>query len=596
MKRTDLLKPRAPASIRVRLGLALAIALLPVLILSGVQADLEFRRESREQSASLLAAAQRSAASANSRIETAQILLQALAPETGGPDCPQRLAAVARRVPGYQNLIRFDAAGRVACAAAAAPADPGRAGRPWFRALAVGAPMVVARDAGAIYARAPSILVATPIPGPDGRFTGAMASVIAVSSLRPDQVVGALPPGADVTVFDLQGRRLTGLDLGPLPPKAAALLRARPAGLGRSQAWIWSEPERDGRSRIYAAAPLAGDQILIVLSAPNAGLATWAWLNPISAVALPLLAFTLALAAVWIVAERGVIRWIAYLQRIAALYVRGRFAVRPVRAEQAPPEIRDLAETLGDMAAAIAARDEALVGHLAQKDAMLREIHHRVKNNLQVISSLLNLQQRTLNDPAARAAVSDTRQRIGALALIYRALYQSPDLKRVDLHDFLEELIGQVVTGESGLAPPVRTDLDCEPLEIDPDLLAPLALFAVEAISNARKHGLEHDGLLTVSFGVHDSEAELAICDTGQRGRRSVVGPGVGRTLMTAFSRQLRGAVSFRANPEGGLTARLTFPAPEIRVGAPDSGEHPVPAPASRGQWQGEGANPAAGR
>jgi two-component sensor histidine kinase len=206
----------------------------------------------------------------------------------------------------------------------------------------------------------------------------------------------------------------------------------------------------------------------------------------------------------------------------------------------------------------------------------------------------LNLQQRTLGDPAARAAVSDTRQRIGALALIYRALYQSPDLKRVDLHDFLAELIGQVVTGESGLAPSVRTDLDCEPLEIDPDLLAPLALFAVEAISNGRKHGLEHDGRLSVSFAVRGAEAELCIRDTGHRGRRSVMGPGVGRTLMTAFARQLRGAVAFRANPEGGLTARLTFPAPEIHAEAAPA--QTASTGRASGQRLGDGVNPAAGR
>ena len=119
----------------------------------------------------------------------------------------------------------------------------------------------------------------------------------------------------------------------------------------------------------------------------------------------------------------------------------------------------------------------------------MREIHHRVKNNLQVISSLLNMQQRALTDPAARAAMSDTRQRITALALIYRALYQSPDLRRVDLRQFLEELTAQLIAGEMRHGRPAcRTELTADALEIDPDKLAPLALFAVEAITNAQKH------------------------------------------------------------------------------------------------------------
>ena len=84
--------------------------------------------------------------------------------------------------------------------------------------------------------------------------------------------------------------------------------------------------------------------------------------------------------------------------------------------------------------------------------------------------------------------MSDTRQRISALALIYRALYQSPDLRSVDVRQFLEELIGQISAGDGARPNTIRTELDADDLEIDPDKLAPLALFAVEAIANTRKH------------------------------------------------------------------------------------------------------------
>src|ERR1019366_8943783 len=103
---------------------------------------------------------------------------------------------------------------------------------------------------------------------------------------------------------------------------------------------------------------------------------------------------------------------------------------------------------------------------------------------LQVIISLLNMQQRSLSDPAARVAMSDTRQRIAALALIYRALYQGPDLKRVDLRQFLGELIAELIIDQQAQGAVVRTELEADPLIIDPDKLAPLALFAVEAIGN----------------------------------------------------------------------------------------------------------------
>jgi two-component sensor histidine kinase len=186
-----------------------------------------------------------------------------------------------------------------------------------------------------------------------------------------------------------------------------------------------------------------------------------------------------------------------------------------------------------------------------------------VKNNLQIISSLLNIQQRALADPAARAAMSDTRQRITALALIYRASYQGPDLKRVDLRPFLEELTAQLVSSEMLHGPQVKTELSVDALVIDPDRLAPLALFAVEAISNAQKHAFAaRGGVLTLNFRVRGEEAELEISDDGQSENEALAGAGVGRTLMTAFARQLRGRVELVRNARGGVTARLIFPTP----------------------------------
>ncbi len=557
------------ATIRVRLGLALAIALLPVLLLSAVQAGLAFQQEAREQRLELTAAAERSAAIARARIESAEVLLQTLAPGAVGFQCAQRLAEVSTRLKGYENLIRFQPSGRLACAAASVPADPDRASRPWFRELAAGAPLVIEANPGDGYAKEPSLLAAVRAEDAKGQFDGALAAVMSLASLRPDVGDPSLPAGSEVALADSHGRWLSATDPARFP--------ANPSVRFGTGSLLWLQADRSGRRRLFAAAPLVGQNVFVAISEPDQGLISWAWVNPVSAVALPVLAFVLSLTAVLIVAERGVVRWITYMQRIAAIYARGRFSVRPVQAERAPPEIRDLADTLDAMAATIVARDAALKDHLAQKDAMLLEIHHRVKNNLQIISSLLNMQQRALTDPAARAAISDTHQRISALALIYRALYQSPDLRRVDLREFLEELVGQLVTGDAGQRIAARTELACEPAVIDPDRLAPIALFAVEAISNACKHGLNEGGYLRVSFQVRDGQGELAISDTGCEGHSARLGTGVGRTLMTAFARQLRGEATFKANPDGGLTAKLVFPLPEANAEVSWPIERPAP-------------------
>ena len=543
-------------TIRVRLGLVLAAALAPVLVLSTAQSALTFRRELHMQRAALVGAAQRSAATVNARMAAAEVLLQTLAPESIGFQCAPRLRDVMARVPGYANLIRFDTIGRVACAAATAPADEGRRRQPWFQALAAGAPRVVTSDTGGVaYAREPALLAAVRAQDDQGRFAGALTAVITLASLRPTQLDHSLPAQSDVAITDADGQYLSSTSLMAFPEG----LKTRLGGRAHTEATYWFGTDRAGTPRVFTSAPLAGDHYM-VLSAPSQGLASWVWLNPISALALPILAFTLALAAVWVVADQGMVRWIAYMRRIASIYARGRYSVHPVRAQAAAPEIRELAEALDIMAGALVARDQALKSMLAQKDILMREIHHRVRNNLQVISSLLSLQQRAMTDPAARTAMSDTRQRISALALIYRALYQGEDLRRVELGSFLEELIAQLVLSDSGAARGIRTGLALEPLAIDPDRLAPLALFAVEAISNAKKHGLDGDGAhIQVTLTTHDGQARLDISDSG-KGGDGPDGQGVGRTLMKGFARQLEGEATFFPNPTGGSTTRLTFP------------------------------------
>ena len=549
-------------TIRVRLGVALALALAPVLLLGAGQSFLAYQREAADRQAVLESAANRSAAAARARIEAAGILLETLGPGVIGMDCSSRLTEVRQRLGGYANLIRFDRIGRVACAAGDVPADPERRDRDWFRALAGGRAQIVTVTPGASYAAEPALFAAVRTADPKGGFS-VLAAVIPLSSLRPELSDRSLPRQSQVAVVDRRGEILSVTDPAAFPDDVAGWVDR---AAGRGSVLVYANDD-DGVRRAYSVAPLVDDDVFVILSAPSRGLFATAWLDPMSGIVFPLIGFAVALLAVFFAAERGVGRWIVYLQRVAAIYARGRFTVRPLRVERAPPEIRELAETLDHMAATIVARDAALHDSLAQKDALMREIHHRVKNNLQVISSLLSMQERALTDQVARQAMSDTRQRISALALIYRAVYRGADIQHVDLRPFLEELTGQLLAGDMAAHGSVLTEVRADRLVIDPDKLAPLALFAVEAVTNAQKHALtQSGGKLTVEFTGRGPEAELIITDDGG-GRNAPPDPedikGVGRTLMNAFARQLRGRCTLERNDQGGLTARLMFPTPE---------------------------------
>jgi two-component sensor histidine kinase len=553
-------------SIRVRLLIALAIALLPVLLLGVIQSVIAFDKDVTNRRAALVSAAQRSAAVAEARITVGKVLLETLTPNAIGLQCAQRLSEVVDGVTGYANLIRFDAYGDVVCSAKGAPADPQRINSIWFNRLKNGDELVILlpRPGEAVAPRR-SLLAAVRAER-NGRFDGAMVAEILLDSLRPNAADLTLPQETEVALADSTGAYISSTNPEAFPDNASEWIIQ--AG---SHSFLHNDKDAKGEKRVFAVSALVGDDLYAVLSTPSEGLWGWAQGNVLSSIVPPVLAFILALAAVWVVTEQVVIRWLHYLQRVAAIYARGRFSIRS-KAGDAPPEIRELAETLDLMADAIVARDAALHESLRHKDDLMREIHHRVKNNLQIISSMVSMQQRALSDPAARSAMNDTRQRVAALALVYRALYQGPDLRQVDLGAFLEELTAQLVVSESFGGHAVRTRVEADELVIDPDKLAPLALFAVEAISNAQKHAFAgRGGDLDVLFRVRDEVASLEISNSGHADDAAppVMGEGVGRTLMSAFSRQLGGKAEFSVNDRGGLTALLTFPGPERQYEIP---------------------------
>ncbi len=552
--------------IRFRLGVAMAAALLPIFILSLIQTQADFRQQAQDRQVGLQLAAERSADNAKAQLDSAHILLRALAPDAMGPYCASRLTALVNQLEGYEGLYRLNAGAQAICASGrsdGARSDVAPASEaPWFRRLKGGENLVVERAPASSGYQA-ALIIAIRAERPMGAFDGAMAAVIPLSVLQPNTHDRALPAGSDAAIADSTGRLLVASN-----PEAFVLNQS-----GKVGSWIKRASEhgssvfeaRDtgGHRRDYSAAPLAGGDLYALLSAPAPGLLSWARLNPISTLLLPLGAWLTAFAAVMLLSERIFIRWLDYLERVAAIYAKGRFSVRPLQAMNAPSEIRVMAKTLDEMAEAITERDIELNASLAEKDALMREIHHRVKNNLQIISSLLSMQQRALTDAPAKAALGDTRQRISALALIYRTLYQSEDIRHADAKVFLTELVGQLIASEAGRGPLVTSSVEADSLFVDPDKLAPLALWLVEAVTNAQKHAFAgRGGELKVRFKVNGDTSLLEVEDDGP-GAAGIAEAGVGRTLMGAFAKQLRGEAEIVEAPSGGAIARMTFVTPE---------------------------------
>jgi len=542
------LRPRFQG-IRFRLGVALGAALLPFLILSAFQFQADFRQQATDRREVLRLAAERSVADQMGRVQSTAALLEVLSLESVGSGCASRLDGVDERLANYDGLARFGPDGTLLCGSEGAP-SPGA----WIEDLRQGR-RVVAAPVGAGRS---GLVVALRLERPLGAFDGATAVVVPLTQLLPAHDLRNLPEGTQAALVTPDGRVLAATD--PAPFQNLPARRPPPAGTGEAMVI-----ERDGK--VFVRASLIDDELHVLYAAPAPDPWSWALLNPLGALLLPLGVWLAAFVAVMALSERFVIRWLDYLQRVAAIHARGRLSVRPIQAAAAPTEIRSLARTLDDLADGVTTRDKSLTQALEEKDALMREIHHRVKNNLQIISSLLSMQQRTVTDPAAKTALGDTRQRISALALIYRTLYQAEDLGRADMRDFLNALVGQMVADQAGRGQVIYSSVEADSLIVDPDKLAPMALWLVEAVSNAQKHAFSAGGgrSLAVRFRVDGETSVLEVEDDGP-GLNPASATGVGRTLMAAFAKQLRGETEVLGSPSGGALVRMTFVTPGERV------------------------------
>ena len=132
--------------------------------------------------------------------------------------------------------------------------------------------------------------------------------------------------------------------------------------------------------------------------------------------------------------------------------------------------------------------EERIRASLAEKEVLLKEIHHRVKNNMQVISSLVALQAERLPDAAMRAVLQDVTHRVRSMALVHEKLYQSADMARVEFAEYAQSLLNYLWRAHGTAASGVRLALDLEPVPLSVNAAVPCGLILNELVSNALKH------------------------------------------------------------------------------------------------------------
>lgn len=219
---------------------------------------------------------------------------------------------------------------------------------------------------------------------------------------------------------------------------------------------------------------------------------------------------------------------------------------------------------------------DALRSSLQEKDALLKEVHHRVKNNMQVVSSLLNLQLDFLPDAQARPFIVDTQSRIAAMALVHEKLYQSDDLAWVDFADYLRELTENIVASFSPSASEIRFTLEADEIRLAIDAAIPCGLIINELVSNAYKHAFPDGRTGAVNVALKRRSPGFIVMRVADTGRGIPLGLDLRRTeslgmqLVFTLAQQIQGEIEIKSSPGEGTVFELTVPeisSPEIHPG-----------------------------
>jgi PAS domain S-box-containing protein len=208
--------------------------------------------------------------------------------------------------------------------------------------------------------------------------------------------------------------------------------------------------------------------------------------------------------------------------------------------------------------------EEQIKQTLAEKETLLREIHHRVKNNLNTISNLIYFQAKLLTDADAVAAFRDSQNRIQSMARIHEHLYRSWDLSTVDMKAYLSDLV--IELAQTYGVKNARIDLVCEGIALDIDLAVPCGLIMNELISNALKYAFAldaPDNRIGICLTKAQNDFTLEVADNG-RGLPANWDTDSERTLglrlVTMFCKQLGGTLAVHNAPAGGAVFRIDFP------------------------------------
>lgn len=343
----------------------------------------------------------------------------------------------------------------------------------------------------------------------------------------------------------------------------------------RRRAYHYTAP--DGVRRTYVALPVVDDALYALVGWATASAEEAAAQRLALAVLFPIAMWAVGIAIAFFAVNTLLLRNVLRLARVMGVFARGRRGVRMTPAEGAPVEIVALSESFNHLAERLETDERAMEAAIEEKNTLLKEVYHRVKNNLQLIVSMMNLQIRQTTSDAEREALRRLQSRVQGLALVHQRLYQASSLAAVRMDLLLDDLARRLREVQRLDRGEVEFSLHSEPVALEPDRAVPVSLFASEAIENAFKHGIVDAGAGRLSVTLQripDGWLRLEIANTvaprpksedSHEGAIPSTRGRLGTRLLEAFARQLGGTLT-RETMVGWHKVTLCFPPTSAQI------------------------------
>jgi two-component sensor histidine kinase len=305
---------------------------------------------------------------------------------------------------------------------------------------------------------------------------------------------------------------------------------------------VFERPSIAGTDRLFTVATLVPNQLYALGSWEPAQVAALIS-PPFGRLALPIAMWVASVGVLILAVHYLVVRHLRQLNvqlRRFALGNRDEFDRLP---DDAPSELREIDSTFFKMARLIRRDEDELEQALQEKTVLLKEVHHRVKNNLQLIASILNLQMRRVTDPDARTILKGVQARVRALASIHRALYEDTRVSSIDATAFLQSILRDTIAMAGTNRHKVDIDTEFDAVDLPADKIIPMAMLFAEALTNALKYAIPVPGAtmprIAASIRADDGAVEMRVRNAMSDEQATERDTGLGRELMTAFAMQI---------------------------------------------------------